>query len=1426
MGQLTQTTLEVQRILDSSALIASGVTTEDGKIQAINFDTNPTIELLETGSLSWNNHDMTFNVKSNEATLQVNQEQVFPVINNTLSTLPNGALVRITGHDELTEYDEVELSSNDSELTAFVDGVLTQELLPGAVGLMTQRGKVRELNTTGGTVANLAYLGVGGAFTSVKPVYPAKVIVIGKYSHIDSVNGELIVDVSSSYQVVINDIETQLDLKAIQNVGICQRCPILTNDIVIDYTALTLTVATVNSGQTITPQNPIRFFTNGNGVIVKHEKSSPEVFTFTNTTGTWYFYWDTNGNPIASQTAWTDFNVIAPLFMLDWNSTLTGATRSIEEQIEMHTNSISGDDHANQHFGTGTIHLFGGDLIRNELTTGSPNVDGRNTCVSLTTLTNMDDNLRYTVTNTTDVGYFKQDMGNISAGSLTSSNSGLFPIRINNVSGQRRFLPATRFPFAWDVATNRPQYITANGTRTLVTDDYYFVYYLYSLQDRKAGQSVRLVSAESEFSTIALARAHSIESVQALYPDMRNPECRPLYKLIFYNNHVVPAPFDVAVKYTRLHGISDIRKIKGVTSTSVGGSLPASSVNTISKTRLPDLNIESAMQRINDYFVGNTGATATIYSIPMFDSTTGLNITSTSAVFSGNNLTINGQLSATTFIGDGSNLTNIPKPFTTGNTGNYSIKANNNSAIVASGNYSYAEGFATSGTGVNSHAEGETTIASGYTSHAEGGNTKAYGNFSHSEGNNSIANGINSHAEGNNTQVYGDNSHGEGNNTLAEGINSHAEGNNTRAIGDNSHSEGRLSQANGFVSHAEGLSTQANGQYTHSEGNNTQANGNYSHVEGYYSIASGETSHAEGDNTIAGGINSHAEGSYTQALGRNSHAGGYNSRSESQNSFVHSNGSVIRTGATNSVIIGGSSNEVLANVESSAIIGGVGITASQSNTVYVPKLNINTVDAKTTGKLLYVNESTGLVTKGVLGTSDFTGADIQKIGINVLNPTYQLEVNGRIRSVSEYTSLNKHDIDIYSTLNISTEDLVNGYSAFDAYPTMNNTAHIGHFNGYQSRLNVSGTSTIDSVMGYNTILNVLGSGTITQYNAFRIYAPKKTGSGTIGTAIGLYVDNLTGASANYAIYTAGSTKSYFGGNIGIKTDKPDYDLDVIGTSRVLGLSITTNGTALGSEVGDNLLLRTTSANSNSNYIKDNEWLVRGTSGSTWLTAKLHNGVSVDNSFTTPGTNTLTWWERNPNANTQSWGNSSSTYMSLKSGQLGISTTNILGNLHVLGTTASNNAIFERTAGGSDAGYITTRLLATKTTDMGAGFGPLLSLNVKDDAAIVNTLAYIGALRENSDTTGSIILQPFLNGTPIEGMRVLSSGNVGIGTSTPAQKLHVNGTAQATQFRLSDLNTAPSGSTDTGVKGEIRIDDSYIYVCTATNTWKRTGLSTW
>jgi hypothetical protein len=73
-----------------------------------------------------------------------------------------------------------------------------------------------------------------------------------------------------------------------------------------------------------------------------------------------------------------------------------------------------------------------------------------------------------------------------------------------------------------------------------------------------------------------------------------------------------------------------------------------------------------------------------------------------------------------------------------------------------------------------------------------------------------------------------------------------------------------------------------------------------------------------------------------------------------------------------------------------------------------------------------------------------------------------------------------------------------------------------------------------------------------------------------------------------------------------------------------------------------------------------------------------------------------------------------------------------------------------------------------------------------------------------------------------------NGNTLLGTSINdgINRLQVNGNVKATQYNLSALNTAPASATATGTLGEIRIDANHIYVCTATNTWKRVAIATW
>jgi hypothetical protein len=65
----------------------------------------------------------------------------------------------------------------------------------------------------------------------------------------------------------------------------------------------------------------------------------------------------------------------------------------------------------------------------------------------------------------------------------------------------------------------------------------------------------------------------------------------------------------------------------------------------------------------------------------------------------------------------------------------------------------------------------------------------------------------------------------------------------------------------------------------------------------------------------------------------------------------------------------------------------------------------------------------------------------------------------------------------------------------------------------------------------------------------------------------------------------------------------------------------------------------------------------------------------------------------------------------------------------------------------------------------------------------------------------------------------TTDSVGVFTASPQATLDVNGTLRVTP-------ATPASSSATGVAGQIAWDASYIYVCTATNTWKRASLSTW
>jgi hypothetical protein len=85
--------------------------------------------------------------------------------------------------------------------------------------------------------------------------------------------------------------------------------------------------------------------------------------------------------------------------------------------------------------------------------------------------------------------------------------------------------------------------------------------------------------------------------------------------------------------------------------------------------------------------------------------------------------------------------------------------------------------------------------------------------------------------------------------------------------------------------------------------------------------------------------------------------------------------------------------------------------------------------------------------------------------------------------------------------------------------------------------------------------------------------------------------------------------------------------------------------------------------------------------------------------------------------------------------------------------------------------------------------------------------------EREATNGNLIFSDAVNGQRIKLESIT-------GAATFASSV------TASDYRIATLNTAPASATATGTLGEIRYDANYIYLCTATNTWKRSLLSTW
>lgn len=358
--------------------------------------------------------------------------------------------------------------------------------------------------------------------------------------------------------------------------------------------------------------------------------------------------------------------------------------------------------------------------------------------------------------------------------------------------------------------------------------------------------------------------------------------------------------------------------------------------------------------------------------------------------------------------------------------------------------------------------------------------------------------------------------------------------------------------------------------------------------------------------------------------------------------------------------------------------------------------------------------------------------------------------------------------------------------------------------------------------------------TITQATS-DILAPPFTGRkirGTSAVASGDFLFNFnasgydgtnyqTGSAIRWAVDSAVSTGSvptsieFRTGSSGLGTER--LTISSSGNITFIGTSFTNRFTATG-----RLLLGTTTE---STYILDVVGSARVTSTSTSSTTSTYSII----------------------------GSSNLTYSSGASLTGGIVINALQGGLnHTMGgnLTIPNSCVLSANIGVSGLRFTSGgTVTSTQASGSSRAISNFAALPIKNDLTVAGTISHFANFHGYSpySTTATnltftnfyhILLNDSLQYTGIaitnkwgiyqEGATDNNhfNGKVLIKTTTDAgYELDVNGTSRANKFQLSALNTAPATSSSTGTLGEIRIDANHIYICTATNTWKRVAIAT-
>ena len=136
-----------------------------------------------------------------DVTINIGQESVIRVVNNSGGDIDDGVAVYISGATGgLPEIEKAIATAGDTQ----VIGATTNDILDGQTGYVTTFGVIRGLDTSGFLAGDLLYLSdsVAGEITNVPPLYPLRQVQMGNCITSDAGAGKIFIDIDQNNALI------------------------------------------------------------------------------------------------------------------------------------------------------------------------------------------------------------------------------------------------------------------------------------------------------------------------------------------------------------------------------------------------------------------------------------------------------------------------------------------------------------------------------------------------------------------------------------------------------------------------------------------------------------------------------------------------------------------------------------------------------------------------------------------------------------------------------------------------------------------------------------------------------------------------------------------------------------------------------------------------------------------------------------------------------------------------------------------------------------------------------------------------------------------------------------------------------------------------------------------------------------------------